>query len=134
MNLQQFKPVSETLEMSGEDRHLIEPFFTNLDQPVYGMALLPPEVIGALCSRTSRAKDDLRQVLLAEFIKPFLSDETEYGRSLRAFIEFLHQHPVERIFNNPKAREFYIKWLAQFGDDSIAQMAGTHLVYTGISQ
>src|SRR6185436_12535060 len=43
-------------------------------------------------------------------------------------------NPAELIFSNKKARDFYVKWLAQFGDDSIAQMAGTHLVYTGISQ
>ena len=53
---------------------------------------------------------------------------------LKQFIEFLHQHPLLRLFANPRARAFYAKWLAGFGDDSIAQMAGTHLVYSGISQ
>ncbi|MBU3934933.1 FAD-dependent thymidylate synthase, partial [Patescibacteria group bacterium] len=56
------------------------------------------------------------------------------GESLSALIDFLHKHPLEVIFSNPKGREFYIKWLAQFGDDSIAQMAGAHLIYAGISQ
>ena len=71
---------------------------------------------------------------LNEFVKPFLEDKSEYGESLKNLINFLHQNPVEKIFSNPRAREFYIKWLSQYGDDSIAQMAGTHLVFSGISQ
>jgi thymidylate synthase ThyX len=144
-----FAPIFEELGFSEEDRHLVSPFFTNIDRSVYGITFLPPELIGALCSRASRAKDDLRQAFLKEFIKPslFLNEEElvlkdpakqdeirNYGESLKALIEFLHKHPAERIFSNIKARDFYIKWLAQFGDDSIAQMAGAHLVYTGISQ
>lgn len=149
MELNNFAPVFEDLGLSKEDQYLIEAFFTNVNKSVYGITFLPPEVIGALCSRASRAKDDLRLALLKEFVKPFLTvsekelegkseqEVTElkkYSESLNALIEFLHAHPVEQIFSNPKARNFYITWLAQFGDDSIAQMAGTHLVYTGISQ
>ncbi len=124
--------VFEKPNFSQEEKYLIEPFFTNLDEPVYVITFLPPEVVGALCSRASRSKDDLRIVFLNEFVKPFL--DSEYGKSLKAFIDFFHQHPIEIIFANPKAREFYIKWLAEYGDDSIAQMAGTHLVFSSISQ
>jgi len=120
--------------MTEEERYLLEPFFTNLDKSVYAVTFLPPEVIGALCSRTSRAKEDLRMIFLNEFIKPFLEEKSDYEESLRALIDFLHKYPIELIFSNPKGREFYIKWLAQFGDDSIAQMAGTYLIYSGISQ
>lgn len=120
--------------MTDEDKYLLKPFFTNLDKSVFAVTFLPPEVIGALCSRTSRAKGDLRLIFLNEFVKPFLEEENEYGKSLKALIDFLHKYPIELIFSNPKGREFYIKWLAQFGDDSIAQMAGAHLIYTGLSQ
>lgn len=122
------------LGLTPEERYQIEPFFTNLDRPVFAVPFLPPEVIGALCSRTSRAKDDLRLIFLNEFIKPFLTEKNEYQKSLRALIDFLHKHPWELIFSNPRGREFYIKWLAQYGDDSIAQMAGTHIIFSGISQ
>ena len=123
------------MEMTEREKYLLKPFFTNLDESVFAVTFLPPEVIGALCSRTSRAKDDLRQVFLDEFVKPFLEGPSNrYGESLKALIDFLHQYPIELIFSNPKGREFYIKWLAQFGDDSIAQMAGAHLIYTGLSQ
>jgi thymidylate synthase ThyX len=133
-DINKFAPEFEGLGLSDDDKYLVSPFFTNVDKSVYGVSMLPPEVIGALCSRASRAKDDLRLAMLNEYIKPFLQDDSEYSKSVKALIDFLHQYPAEKIFANPKARDFYIKWLAQFGDDSIAQMAGTHLVYTGISQ
>lgn len=134
MNQDNFAPNFEKLELSEQDRYFIEPFFTNLDSPVFGVTFLPPEVIGALCSRASRAKDDLRIIFLKEFIKPFLEGDSQYSESLRGLVDFLHKYPAELIFSNPKARDFYITWLSQFGDDSIAQMGGTHLIYAGISQ
>ena len=117
-----------------EEIYLLKPFFTNLDKSVYAIVFLPPEVAGALCSRASRAKEDLRVVFLKEFLKPYIEEKSEYGRSLKALIDFFHQNPLEIIFSNPRARDFYIKWLAEYGDDSIAQMSGTHLVYSSLSQ
>lgn len=134
METNKFEPPFEELELSEEDRALVSPFFTNLDESVFGITFLPPEVVGALCSRTSRAKDDLRVIFLKEFMKPFLNEESDYSKSLKALVQFFKENPIEVIFSNPKAREFYITWLAQYGDDSIAQMAGGHLVFTGISQ
>ncbi len=133
-NLKKFAPLFAELNLSSEEKYQIEPFFTNLERSVFVVPFLPPEMIGALCSRTSRAKEDLRTIFLNEFIKPFLADKSEYSEALGAFVEFLHKYPLELIFSNPKGREFYIKWLAQYGDDSIAQMAGTHLLFSGISQ
>ena len=127
-------PIFEKVQLSKEENYLLKPFFTNLDKSVYAITFLPPEVIGALCSRSSRAKEDLRIILLKEFIQPFLKESDKYGKSLNDLIDFLNKNPVELIFSNPKGREFYIKWLAQYGDDSIAQMAGTHLIYQSLSQ
>ncbi|MBI3984477.1 MAG: FAD-dependent thymidylate synthase [Candidatus Levybacteria bacterium] len=129
-----FAPNFEKIKLSPKQARLIKPFFTNLDKNTFAVSFLPPEVIGALCSRTSRAKEDLRVVLLKEFIEPFIKEKTEYGKSLKRLISFLHKNPIELIFSNPKGREFYVKWLAQYGDDSIAQMAGTHLIFSAISQ
>ena len=134
MELEKFAPLFEKLQFDEGERYLVSPFFTNLDKSVFAVTFLPPEVIGALCSRTSRAKADLRAVFLKEFVKPFIEEESEYGKSLKKLIDFLHENPFEVIFSNPKGREFYIKWLAQYGDDSIAQMAGSHLAYAGLSQ
>ncbi len=118
----------------------VAPFFTNLDKSVYAALIFSPEVIGALCSRTSRAPEDLRKIFLNEYLTPFLTDTAtdeaskKYGATLKEFISFLHTNPIESIFSNPKARSFYAKWLAQYGDDSIAQMAGMHVVFSSLSQ
>lgn len=119
-------------KFNDKERYLIEPFFTNLDKSVYAITFLPPEVAGALCSRASRSKDDLRVVFLKEFVQPFLP--ADYGKTLKSLIKFLHSHPFENIFANPRARQFYSQWLAEYGDDSIAQMAGTYLIYSSLSQ
>ncbi|MFH1354381.1 MAG: FAD-dependent thymidylate synthase [bacterium] len=134
IELAEFAPPFERDSFGWREAEMLSPFFTNLDRSVYVPVVFSPEIIGALCSRTSRAEGDLRRVFLDEYLKPFLESEEKYGHDLQAFVEFLHEHPVESIFSNPRARNFYNKWLAQFGDDSIAQMAGTHLVFTGISQ
>lgn len=146
-NLEKFAPLFQEDAYSEEDIRNLSPFFTNLDKSVYVPLIFSPELIGALCSRASRAAQDLRHIYLNEFIKPFLNpvrDEKEtedawqekvkYGEDLREFIDFLQKHPVLDLFSNPRARSFYLKWLAQYGDDSIAQMAGSHLVYGALSQ
>lgn len=140
-----FAPLFPTQSYPTKDKHNLSPFFTNLHKSVYVPLIFSPEVVGALCSRTSRAAEDLRPIFLKEYIQPFLnpdksldkkafSNMASYGKQLKVFIEFLHKHPTEEIFSNPKARSFYAKWLAQYGDDSIAQMAGSHVVFSSISQ
>lgn len=142
-----FAPPFEPDTYAPQEHWRLSPFFTNLDASVYSPLIFSPEVIGALCSRTSRAAQDLRLIFLREYITPFLEPEMDatettedwqakqrYGAQLHEFIRFLHQHSIEAIFSNPKARSFYAKWLAQYGDDSIAQMAGMHLVFSSLSQ
>lgn len=143
--LTDFSPLFEARKYSSKDKRNLQPFFTNLNSSVYVPLIFSPEIVGALCSRTSRAADDLRPIFLNEYIKPFLEPEVtadantkrdmaKYGRELKSLIDFLHKHPIEKIFSNPKARSFYAKWLAQYGDDSIAQMAGSHVVFSSLSQ
>lgn len=145
--LQKFAPPFVPDRYSEDDQKNLAPFFTNLKKPVYVPLIFAPELVGALCSRTSRAAEDLRHIYLSEFIYPFLNPvrdpkETEeqwnakvkHGNDLKEFITFLQKHPIVDLFSNPRARSFYVKWLAQYGDDSIAQMAGAHLAISGISQ
>ena len=145
--LEEFAPLFCADAYTEEDRCHIAPFFTNLDKSVYVPLIFAPELVGALCSRASRAPGDLRSIFLREFIYPFVKPERKakdtdeewkekvhYGRELASFIEFLHTHPILDLFANPRARSFYITWLAQYGDDSIAQMAGSHIGFWGLSQ
>jgi hypothetical protein len=143
----QFAPQYIPQIYTPEARGALKSFFTNLEKSVYVPLIFSPELIGALCSRTSRAEDDLRSTFLKEYILPFLvpertekdtdqswAEKQKYSRDLEALLVFSKDHPLIDLFANPRARSFYTKWLAQVGDDSIAQMAGTHLVFTGLSQ
>lgn len=145
--LEAFAPLFQRDEYTEGEEWLIEPFFSNLDRSVYAPYIISPELIGALCSRTSRAMHDLRYLYLHEFVQPFVDPQREskdtdeswqakvaHGNALREFIDFLHHHSLQELFSNPRARSFFIKWLAQYGDDSIAQMAGAHLCFRGLSQ
>ncbi len=147
ISLDEYAPLFMADHYSAYEQRLLAPFFTNLDKSVYAFLISAPELAGALCSRASRAAGDLRAIHVREFIYPFVnpartekdSDESwdekvRYGKELRGFIDFLNEHSSFGILGNPRARSFYYTWLAQYGDDSIAQMAGTHLVYSGLSQ
>src|SRR3989338_2464796 len=146
-SLKKFTPPLTADNYSDENRRILAPFFTNLDKSVYVPLIFAPELIGALCSRTSRATEDLRKIFLKEFVLPFVEPErTEkdtdeaweekrrYSEALQEFIEFLHKHPFLELFSNTRARSFYVKWLAPYGDDSIPPMAGGHFVFGGLSQ
>lgn len=145
--LEKFTPPFQADAYSEKDKWFLSPFFTNLDQSVYVALIFAPELSGALCSRASRAAGDLRHIYLKEFIYPFIEPErspkdtdatwkekVRYGQQLHTFIDFLQKNSILDIFSNPRARSFYLTWLAQYGDDSIAQMAGMHLGFSGISQ
>lgn len=120
---------------SERDIQLLEPFATNANGLVSVLRNLPPEIVGALCSRASRAKGSLLEVLLKEYIYPIVDgDDRGLAAELETTIDFLRQHGFKNILNNHRAQKFYAKWLSQYGDDSIAQMTGTHVVFWGISQ
>ena len=117
------------------DLRYLDPFATNADGLVSVLRNLPPEIVGALCSRASRARGSLLEVLLREYIYPILDgDDPTLADELEATVTFLGEHGFRNILNNQRAQQFYAKWLSQYGDDSIAQMTGTHVVLWGISQ
>ena len=117
------------------DLRYLDPFATNADGLVSVLRNLPPEIVGALCSRASRARGSLLEVLLREYIYPILDgDDPALADELEATVTFLGEHGFRNILNNQRAQQFYAKWLSQYGDDSIAQMTGTHVVLWGISQ
>lgn len=130
-----------------EEAYFISPFFTNLDKNVFAAKYLPSEVLGALASRYSRSTKGVRRLFFDEYIKPILepnlegvdkssTKEAEKMRSeLVSFVDYLHRHGGwEAVVNSKRAREFFAKWLAAYGDDSIAQMAGAHVFFENISQ
>lgn len=133
--IQQYAPQCGQDAWSDEDRLYLGPFFSDIDAPVMTIHNLPPEIVGALCSRASRAKGSLARVFLEEYIYPISrGDDQALREELLYTVQFLREHGFKNILNNQRAQRFYARWLGQFGDDSIAQQTGTHLTFKGISQ
>ncbi len=130
-----------------EEAYFIEPFFTNLDKHVFAAKYLPSEILGALASRYSRSTKGVRRLFYDEYIRPILTPNLEgvgkkeikeaevMKRELTSFVDYLHSHGGwEAVVNSRRARDFFARWLAAYGDDSIAQMAGAHLFFENVSQ
>jgi thymidylate synthase ThyX len=133
--MNEYKPDFSPGIWSARDRHFLEAFATNPDGIVSVLRNLPPEITGALCSRASRASGSLLEVLLKEYIYPIVDGEDrKLAADLEETVRFLREHGFKNILNNQRAQAFYSKWLSQYGDDSIAQVTGTHVILWGISQ
>jgi thymidylate synthase ThyX len=109
---------------TAEEQKKLKPFFTNLDQDVFGLRL-PQEVAGALFSRYSRSTKSLRRTFLDEFLgNPDLALQE---------LAALQGSEVGQETALKKAREFYDRVLVGYGDDSVAQLGGAHLACENIS-
>jgi len=98
------------------ERALLEPYFSNLDRPVFALVNLPETVKGAMFARYSRYPGTLRRMFLDEFAadvapgaRPFDGVEGERAAGL-----------YERVFIG-------------YGDDSIAQVGGAHVACEWVS-
>ncbi|SVC61701.1 uncharacterized protein METZ01_LOCUS314555, partial [marine metagenome] len=135
MDSEDYKPDFAPHAWSERDLHFLQPFATNSNGLVSVLRNLPPEIVGALCSRASRAQGSLLEILLREYIYPIVDgDDPLLAEELEATVVFLQEHGFRKILNNHRAQKFYARWLSQYGDDSIAQMTGTHVVIWGLSQ
>src|SRR5262245_37332276 len=133
--LDEYRPDFSPGNWSERDRYFLEPFASNPDGIVSVLRNLPPEITGALCSRASRASGSLFEVLLKEYIYPIIHGEDHrLAAELEDTVRFLKEHGFKNILNNQRAQAFYSKWLSQYGDDSIAQVTGAHVIVWGISQ
>ena len=117
-----------------EEKRLINPYFTNLDKPIFALTNLPEVVKGALFSRYSRSAKSLRRVLLDEFIK-----QPEMGfNEIVGHLADLSGHSSEKgksqIIAIKKAEEFYERVLVGYGDDSVAELGGASIACEQISQ
>ena len=111
-------------EFTQNERKTLVSFFTNLDQPVFGLKL-PQEVAGALFSRYSRSTKSLRHTFLDEFLG---DPELALKDLLVGEIPGSDQSDALK-----KARAFYERVLVGYGDDSVAQLGGAHVACEKIS-
>src|SRR4051794_29783416 len=101
--------------LTDAERTRLAPHFTHLDRPVFALVNLPETVKGALFARYSRYPGTLRRLFLDEFadslpeVPPFEQQEGERAAKL-----------YETIFLG-------------YGDDSVAQLGGTHVACEWVS-
>jgi thymidylate synthase ThyX len=107
-------PESPTETFSADERRRLAPHFTSLDGPVFALTNLPDVVKAALFARYSRSPKSLRRLFLDEFLDPAAQAEGARAGSARA------DRLMERVF-------------LEYGDDSVAQLAGVHLACEGVS-
>ncbi|MEX1271387.1 MAG: FAD-dependent thymidylate synthase [Acidimicrobiia bacterium] len=102
-------------EFTPEETLVLDRFFTNTDLPVFGLVNLPEVVKGALFARYSRSSKSIRRLFLDEFTDP------ETG------VAAIAEASNDPIVDMSKAEQLYQRVFVEYGDDSVAQLGGTHL-------
>ncbi len=106
-----------TDDLTPHERERVAPYVTDVSGPVFALTNLPEVVKGALFARYSRSAKSLRRLLVDEFLPP----EADGG-----------PRPAADT-GAAKADAFYDRVLAEYGDDSVAQLGGAHLAVEGAS-
>lgn len=106
-----------TEQFTAEERATLEPFFTNLDQPVFAITGLPEVVKGALFARYSRSSKSVRRLFLDEFVT-----DPDLGIGGIASVT-TPNGPV----GLDRAQQLYDRVFTQYGDDSVAQLGAAHI-------
>jgi thymidylate synthase ThyX len=104
-------------DLTPEERERIAPYVTDVEGPVFALTNLPEVVKGALFARYSRSPKSLRRLLLDEFLPPEGAARADAAAEAAA----------------ERAEALYGRVLAEYGDDSIAQLGAAHLAVEGAS-
>ena len=107
-----------------DEQQILDRYFTNSDQPVFGLINLPEVVKGALFARYSRSPKSLRRLFLDEFHK-------DPARGVAALAE-AEVAPREAM-GQGRAEKLYEKVFTEYGDDSVAQLGGAHLACENVT-
>jgi thymidylate synthase ThyX len=102
--------------LTPEERARLARYVTDVDGPVFALTNLPEVVKGALFARYSRSAKSLRRLLLDEFLPG------EDGAAA-----------VRENVGEDRAEALYDRVLAEYGDDSVAQLGGAHVAVEGAS-
>jgi thymidylate synthase ThyX len=96
-------------ELTAEERAILSRHFTSIDGPVAVLIGLPDATRAALFARYSRTAKPLKRVFLDEFYRP----EDDVAAATELGIE--------------RASDLFSRVLSDYGDDSVAQLAGVHV-------
>jgi thymidylate synthase ThyX len=109
------------------ERRALAPYFTNLDRPVFALRNLPEVVKAALFARYSRSPKSLRRLFLDEFLEQVHPLPGPPPRPEMAAGEGTQEIGVAR------SEKLFARVLADYGDDSVAQLGGAHVAVEGAS-
>jgi thymidylate synthase ThyX len=101
-----------------EEQALLTRFFTNVDRPVFALVNMPEVVKGALFARYSRSPKSIRRLFLDEFV-----GDPETGVELIAD----GMSGEDALVDLRRAEQLYERVFFEYGDDSVAQLGGTHI-------
>ena len=118
-------PAAESF--TADERRALAPYFTNLDRPVFALRNLPEVVKAALFARYSRSPKSLRRLFLDEFLPGFAGPLPD--------VEGGAPSPPGSGAGVGVARseQLFARVLAEYGDDSVAQLGGAHVAVEGAS-
>lgn len=99
-----------------DEVQILQRFFTNVDLPVFALINLPEVVKGALFARYSRSSKSIRRLFLDEFATDAaLAPGVDRPAADDALVDL------------QRAEKLYDRVFTEYGDDSVAQLGGTHL-------
>jgi thymidylate synthase ThyX len=129
-------PEAPALEsFSADERGALAPYFTNLDRPVFALRNLPEVVKAALFARYSRSPKSLRRLFLDEFLEPGTGGAAvgpvEAGVSPAAPPQEAPGWTADA--GVARSERLFARVLAEYGDDSVAQLGGAHVAVEGAS-
>ena len=113
-------------DLSADERARVAPYVTDPEGPVFALRGLPEAVKGALFARYSRSANSVRRILLDEFV----ATESVTGTGTVPVTGV--GAPLPEV-GTDRAREFFQRVLADYGDDSVAQLGGAHVAMEGVS-
>ncbi len=112
---------------TADERRALAPYFTNLDRPVFALRNLPEVVKAALFARYSRSPKSVRRLFLDEFLGPATGPLANPPPSPEMATGGGRGGGVGR------SEKLFARVLAEYGDDSVAQLGGAHVAVEGAS-
>ncbi|MBI3036898.1 FAD-dependent thymidylate synthase [Candidatus Woesearchaeota archaeon] len=112
-----------------DEKKILEPYFTNLDKPVFAFtAKVPEEVVAVLFSKYSRSAHSIR--------KNFLDLVKDPESGFKSILDTVSAGGSNDAFANAlvKARDFFRRILVEYGDDSVGELGIAHVACENVSQ
>ncbi|MBU0647858.1 FAD-dependent thymidylate synthase, partial [Patescibacteria group bacterium] len=109
-----------------EDRNILLRHVTNIDDNVYVVYNLPPEVIAVLFAYVSRSPASFRDNLL-KLIK-------EKSLDMNELVDTYSSQGMDYQKARQKAQDFHEKWVVGYGHSSVAEHAVVAFAFENISE